>query len=139
MQNYYVYLVFVDSELKYIGKGKGDRYLHGISGTSHVFGLNEAYFQGKLMEVGIVKDKMSEKDALWLESSLINVYGSSEHIALFNYHGNTLNHETEPSLSEKELYDECIAIRSSVYVKGEYARNRPSIYNDKSVHPRYPL
>lgn len=136
--NYYVYVVFVESKLKYIGKGKRDRYLHGISGTSHVFGLNEAYFEGKLMEVGIIKDKMSEEDALVLESQLIIAYGSSEHVALFNSFGNTLNHETVPSLSEKELYNECIAIRSSVYVKGDYARNKPSIYNDKSVHPRYP-
>lgn len=137
--NYYVYVVFVDGKLKYIGKGKDKRYLHGISGTSRVFGLNEAYFQGKLMEVGILKDKMGEQEALLLETQLIVAYGSSEDVALFNYMNNTLNHETKPSLSERELYNECIAIRSAKYVKGEYARTRPSVYNDESVHPRYPL
>lgn len=38
MENiYYVYAAFVDKKLKYIGKGKGNRYEHVTSGCSHVY------------------------------------------------------------------------------------------------------
>ncbi|WP_391560694.1 hypothetical protein [Robertmurraya sp.] len=132
MSEHYVYAVFVEKRLKYIGMGKGSRFEHGCSGCSHVFGLNEAYFDGKNIEVGIIKDRLAESEASRLELSLIWGFGSSEHIALFNNKGNTLQTQTYPNMTEAEFYAECNIIRDVKYVRGEYARKRNKIYSDKN-------
>lgn len=46
---YYVYKVFVNDEIIYVGKGKGKRYEHTLSGCSHNDKLNEFYFRNKLL------------------------------------------------------------------------------------------
>ena len=43
---YYVYIVFVNGVPKYVGKGKGDRFKHPISGASSVPELNRDFFNG---------------------------------------------------------------------------------------------
>ena len=68
---YYVYGCYVEGVLKYIGKGKGDRWKHCIGGTSTVKELNKDYFLGKFMEVKILFDNLSEEDALILEKEHI--------------------------------------------------------------------
>lgn len=45
---YYVYCVKLEDEIVYVGKGKGDRYKHCLSGVSHNKGLNEIYFKHQL-------------------------------------------------------------------------------------------
>jgi hypothetical protein len=68
----YVYMVHFQSELLYIGKGKGLRYLHTVRGTSHVRELNELHFQGLKVDVSIYKDGISNMEAEILENKLIS-------------------------------------------------------------------
>lgn len=82
----YVYLVVVNSELKYIGKGCMDRWKHTISGTSHVRALNADYFKGKEMVVYIAKAGMTTEEALELESTLIHTF-SKQGFDLYNTQG----------------------------------------------------
>lgn len=79
---YYVYGCYVDDVLKYIGKGKGDRWTHCTSGNSTCRELNRDFFLGKRMEVKILYKNLSESDALSLEKLLLSV-GSS----LYNKQG----------------------------------------------------
>lgn len=72
--DYYVYVCKVDGEVAYIGKGKGDRWKHCLSGKSHNRKLNEAVILGKNVSVDFVKRGMSESEALTLEKSLITVF-----------------------------------------------------------------
>lgn len=84
--NYYVYKVFVDGNLKYIGKGTKDRYLHAASGTSNNYELNKAHFEGSTIDTKIVKNGLSDYQARKLERELI---ASAEGlgITLFNIKG----------------------------------------------------
>lgn len=127
---YYVYAVFVDNALKYIGKGKGDRYLHTTSGCSHVYGLNESYFKGKLIEVGIIKENLEEREALELETGLIWGFGGAEDIALYNIQNGINVLTTYPNMTEKELYELC-SIKDRVQYKGEPYRLHPA-YRDSN-------
>lgn len=136
--HYYVYAVFVEKKLKYIGKGKGSRFEHGCSGCSHVFGLNECFFDGKLIEVGIVKDNLTDDAAQQLELGLIWGFGNSSDIALYNSHGNNIPGETYPNMEEAEFYAGCNIVRSTKYVRGEFARSKPSVYNDRNRGHVYP-
>lgn len=126
MSEHYVYAVFVEKKLKYIGKGKGSRFEHGASGCSHVFGLNECYFEGKLIEVGIVKEHLSDEDACKLELGLIWGLGGAEHIALYNLRHSPPVYQTYPNMTEDEFYNECRIVKTAKYIKGEYY-----------VHPAY--
>ena len=72
-KSYYVYVVVVDGEVKYIGKGKGDRYKHAVSGSSSVPEINRDYFKGKLIEVRIVHGNrnLTEQQAISMEADYI--------------------------------------------------------------------
>lgn len=70
----YVYAVYRGEgfeDLIYIGKGVKDRWLHTISGRSHVKELNQEYFTGAQIKVCIVKDGLTESEASCMESHLI--------------------------------------------------------------------
>ena len=67
----YVYHVFVNGDLAYIGKGKGKRYLHPKSGASSCAELNRHYFLGDKIEVVILKDGLSSIEASKLEKDMI--------------------------------------------------------------------
>jgi len=71
----YIYMVFVDDQLKYIGKGKGSRYKHPNSGASSVVELNRDYFEGRNIVVRFAKKGLSDQAAILLERDLI---GSSK-------------------------------------------------------------
>lgn len=101
---YYVYLVYVDQKLKYIGKGFGNRYQHTVSGVSHVFGLNKAYFAGQTIEVVLYADGLSESNALNLESSLISLWYCKDKCKLFNSKGINLQPTACPQDTEQELF-----------------------------------
>lgn len=70
---YYVYIVFVNGEPKYIGKGTGDRYKHAVSGASSVPNLNRDFFNDEHMEVAILygNKNMTEKEAFQHETDVI--------------------------------------------------------------------
>ena len=131
MENiYYVYAAFVDKKLKYIGKGKGNRYEHVTSGCSHVYGLNESYFQGKTIEVGIVRDNLTESEALDLEAGLIWGMGGAEDICLYNIANGFHVLITNPNMTEKEFYEEC-DIKRTVKYEGKPYKLHPA-YRDSN-------
>ena len=70
---YYVYIVFVNGVPKYVGKGKGDRFKHPISGASSVPELNRDFFNGEHIEVRLLYGNrtFSEKRALSAEKDCI--------------------------------------------------------------------
>lgn len=68
---YYVYGCYVDDVLRYIGKGKGDRWKHCISGSSTCKELNRDFFLGKKMVVKMLFEGLSEKYALEIEKAEI--------------------------------------------------------------------
>ena len=72
--NYYVYKVYVDGELSYIGKGKGNRFKHPDSGISNIYELNKAHFEGKEIVTKIYKSGLYNHEARYLEKDLINIH-----------------------------------------------------------------
>ena len=100
----YVYLVFVDKYLRYIGKGVGNRYLHAISGTSHVYSLNRAYFGDSQIEVLCYADGLPEENALRLEESLISLWSNEHTKNLYNTKSTNRQLNHYPTCTEDELY-----------------------------------
>jgi hypothetical protein len=68
---YYVYFVYVVEELVYIGKGKGNRFLHPTSGKSSCAELNRHFFLGDRIETVIQKEGLTDKEASALERESI--------------------------------------------------------------------
>ena len=73
---YYVYQVTLGDEVVYIGKGKGERYNHVLSGKSHNYNLNKLYFEHLLLGadlpvVDLVGHFYNSEDALKYETYLI--------------------------------------------------------------------
>ena len=106
-EDHYVYLVFVDKGLRYIGKGFGDRFSHAISGTSHVWELNKAYFCDSVIEVLCYADKMDSKSALNLEDSLISLWANPELQNLYNIKSVNKQPNHFPDCTEEDLYNQC--------------------------------
>lgn len=67
----YIYCVLVDSEVAYVGKGSGGRYLHPLRGTSSCAEINRAFFSGRYIEVCIVHFGLDEDVAKFYEKALI--------------------------------------------------------------------
>lgn len=75
-KGFYVYGVFVDGKGVYVGKGKGDRYKHPVSGCSSVKRLNEDYFNGKYIEVRFLEKYVTEQEALEKEKHWIGMFST---------------------------------------------------------------
>lgn len=71
---YFVYGVWVDDDLVYVGQGKGDRWKHPTSGISHNKELNKIFFAGEKMTVSFFRQDIPQQDAVKLESCLIAFY-----------------------------------------------------------------
>lgn len=69
--NNYVYSDELDGETLYIGKGTGNRWVHCVSGVSHVYELNRAHFSGKLVEVYCLVDGLNSDEAFAQEATII--------------------------------------------------------------------
>lgn len=69
---YYVYLVKVDDEIKYVGKGTKERFKHAVSGTSSVPELNKDFFDGKKIEVFKAYFRELSEEAEEIEKSYIS-------------------------------------------------------------------
>jgi hypothetical protein len=95
-EQYYVYEVKIGDEVVYVGKGRGDRYLHATSGKSHNFKLNRFYFEHLLLSnplptVEIVAHFHNETRALKYEKFLI-----SHHLPECNIRGKVLPEVSKP-------------------------------------------
>jgi hypothetical protein len=77
LRGYYVYEALVDGEIKYVGKGKGNRLLHVSSGRSSSKKLNAAVLSGGSVEVRKVAENLLEGEALELERKTIIQYFKS--------------------------------------------------------------
>lgn len=74
---YYVYECLLDGKPIYVGKGIDERYKHCTSGKSSCKGLNELVASGAndRMEIRFFARNLTEKNALRVETVLIDAYG----------------------------------------------------------------
>lgn len=99
---YYVYVVYVDAVPKYVGKGKGGRYKHAVSGMSSCPELNRDYFANKYIEVVYAEKHLTEDKALALEANWI---GNFKERARWGRHLYDFYNKDIPTTYE--FYDEC--------------------------------
>lgn len=67
-----VYAAFdKDGVCLYVGEGNEERWKHITSGTSHVYEANKWHFLGRKVEVKILKENLSKKEAVKLEKEKI--------------------------------------------------------------------
>lgn len=91
---YYVYQAYVDGELKYIGKGKGNRIDHCTSGKSSCAELNRDFHLGKEIKVIKYKEGLIASEADYFEMQLI-----SEHLENGIYNKRTTtNYSSKPNI-----------------------------------------
>jgi len=71
--NKIVYRVYDHTgQLRYIGEGKPDRYLHVNSGASHNTEINRHFFLNGKMRVEIIKEGLTKVESLAFEKMLLN-------------------------------------------------------------------
>jgi hypothetical protein len=70
-KNYIVYVVRFEDEIVYIGSGIKGRQNHCISGTSHVYDLNRLHFEGKAVDLKVIKTNITKQESLIAEKELI--------------------------------------------------------------------
>jgi hypothetical protein len=84
MKEYYVYCIYVDNVPVYIGKGKGSRMHHHLrnfalhnTAVNKVLKdkLNSAVNKNQIKDVKIIRENLSNEEALHEESNLISLYG----------------------------------------------------------------
>lgn len=85
-ESYYVYKVTVDGDIKYVGKGCGNRIKHASSGRSSCVALNKDHAKGLNIQSEIIEDGLSETEALALEKEMIECY-VMEGYNLYNIRG----------------------------------------------------
>lgn len=71
MTMYEVYCAYTEKEIIYIGYGKVGRHKHCISGVSHVYNLNKEHFCGQPVQVKVLKQFLTNKEAKDAENKLI--------------------------------------------------------------------
>ena len=77
----YAYIDPIDSRIKYIGKGTGNRalsHLHSEEESDKVKWIQELKTIGKIPRIDIIARNLSEETALLIERSLIDSIRSSE-------------------------------------------------------------
>lgn len=109
-RDYYVYLVFVDFELRYVGKGRGDRWKHAIGGASSVPELNRDHFNNRYIEVRKFLERLSEKEALEYEAQVI---GSTVYIT-----GSDRLYNKRNSIKEEDCMWDADFYEHSVWISG---------------------
>lgn len=128
---YYVYIVYSEGNPVYVGKGKGGRFRHTISGKSSCLELNRDYFNGKYIEVLIVEDRLEEDAALSTEAWWINyIHNENKERGLDFYNKNFK--PVEISWIELEIPSEC-------YYYGKFKKigDNATTALSQEVKPRY--
>ena len=97
-KSYYVYFVFVEGTLRYIGKGKKDRYKHPISGTSSCAELNRDHFAGKCIEVRLGARNLTDAEVLLKEG---------EYLYSFNGDDTLYNKDIPKELGKYQIFWDC--------------------------------
>jgi hypothetical protein len=59
----YIYYVYHEGDVVYVGRGKGRRYLHANSGRSSCRELNKLHFQGVVFNVEVVESGLSYNES----------------------------------------------------------------------------
>lgn len=107
MDNYYVYVCYVDDVVRYVGQGKGSRWKHCTSGVSSCSQLNKGFHTEAKMEVLKVFEGLSKEESLRYEQECIDGIGL---VNLYNKQ-NPINITKE----RKEYYKQV-----EVWIKGVY-------------------
>ena len=83
-KEYYVYACLVKGVLVYVGKGKGNRYLHCTSGTSSCMELNRDLFRYGAHNFKVIKvvDRLTEQEAFAMEKAVL--LSEQQESALYN-------------------------------------------------------
>lgn len=70
---YYVYVVRMHGENVYIGRGKGTRWKHALSGTSHIKAFNELFYHGKIdcLSVHKIAENLTLQESIGIEQKAI--------------------------------------------------------------------
>ena len=71
---HYVFEVKHEGVVKYVGKAKSgsDSHMRFVSGTSHCYGANKAYFSGEELEVSIVSWWDTERESYVAKKLLVD-------------------------------------------------------------------
>ena len=126
----YVYGCFVDDELKYVGKGKGNRYTHCTSGTSTCVELNRDFFAGRNMKVKKLKENLTDEDAKDIEKLLMSLLGDR----LYNVAGNKFTQLASPTRNTYAIPKSVMESSGYIDKSGELV---PMSMADKIVYGYY--
>ena len=122
---YYVYGCFVNGVIRYIGKGKGDRWKHCTSGSSTCRELNKDLFDGKNMEVKLLYEGLSEEYALQIEKLEIMK-------TPFLY--NTVHNPKISSVFTDTIPIPCKLLANSSIVSSRTGQDVPITFTDKIIY-----
>lgn len=89
-----MYGAYVDSVLKYIGKGKKGRYKHCTGGVSTCVDLNrDLFFLGKEIIVKFLAENLTNQESISLESDMINNSTTTLYNKSIPYKNSKLKHQ----------------------------------------------
>ena len=71
MSKYEVYVACYEGKVMYVGEGKSGRHQHLTSGISHCYYANKYHFMGRLLDVDVVSEYNTKKEASEEEKRLI--------------------------------------------------------------------
>lgn len=109
--SHYVYMAFDGEQLVYVGSGKGDRCNHVTSGISHNKELNRMHFSGKELFVYKAFERITQAEALRLESVIIKLMNPSAntnckvHNSFVRNHGSVFNAWSAGKLSNEKVLE----------------------------------
>lgn len=112
-KEYYVYACLVKGVLVYVGKGKGNRYLHCTSGTSSCLELNRDLFRYGVHNFKVLKvvDDLSEEDALAMEKAVL-MWDRDDGLYNKTY-----------GMNSKQKFDEYLALEFWFHLQSQTERN----------------